>query len=92
MAIELAIETPSGAVANYHRVIIAEFGTGLVSVQCYLDEAARNAGKAMLMGTNYCFPDAFTPESLSPEGATPWGVAYGLVKTTDTFVGAKDLL
>ncbi len=97
MALQLAIESPSGHVSDYHRIVevdadhqqsFARVGVGL-----YKDQAARTAGKEPVKVTRYVWSGEEFPFDLvamAAAGTNHVAVAYDKLKTLPEFEGAVD--
>ena len=107
MALEVAIETDTGAAAVYWRVIEVNLnyfaGVGAIALAGYLDQAARDKGKRPLEARQFPIQGddfkAFTPDELSKDTVNPVSAAYAFIKAykpqpgqpPNPFTDAKDV-
>ncbi len=98
MALKVAIEGNTGAVADYWRVVEVNLNwfsaSGQITIVGYLKKEARQAGKRPLDARQFPIEGpafaAFAPEVLDEQGANPLASAYRHVKAQDEFKDAKD--
>lgn len=90
MALQKTFDHPAGVQVSYWRIeeIFVRKDSVAAVLAGYVDQAARQAGKAPLQSKHF----SFTPDSVVIQQATNiWQWAYSKIKETAEFQGAQDV-